>query len=194
MKRALNKWKNKAFNNKYILMFLNKFFNNLEKKNDDILRSALYTWLYKAMFSKIKHKEKIISDFCKEIQRKKYILSKWYHLVELLKDQLKKDDIDEVVDNLKNYKSLSILFNVINHHIKKEANDKLKNNNKLLLLKEKLTNIIEDLDEKNKEINIKKYFDIWRDKAKKITKRLSKLEELMDLLDLKQNRDDISTT
>ena len=192
-KRILNKWKNKSFNNKYILMFLNKFFKNKEKKDDDILRSALCTWLYKAMLSKIKQKEKIISSFVKEIQRKKYILSKWRHLVELLKDQLKKEDIYEVVDDLKEYKSLNILFNVINHHMKKEANDKLKNNNRLLLLKNKLIDIIEDIDEKNKGINIKKYFDIWRIKAKKMTKRLNKLGELMDLLDLKQNRDDITT-
>ena len=43
LKKILNKWRNKAFNNKYILIFLQKFIHSKEKNNDNILRSALYT-------------------------------------------------------------------------------------------------------------------------------------------------------
>ena len=193
MKRILNKWKNKAFNNKYILLLLNKLIQNKENANKDILRSALNTWLYKAMLSKIKSKERIISKFCKEIQNKKNIQEKWLHLLELLKNRLKKEDINEVVDDLMTYKNLCNLFDTIDHHMKKDAMDDLKKYYNLLLFKEKLANIIENSDEKNNENKLKKYFDIWRNKADKISKRLSKLEELMDLLDLKQTRDDTNT-
>ena len=193
IKRILNRWKNKAFNNKYVLLFLTTFVQNKEEKDNNILRSALCTWLYKAMLFKIKHKEKIISEFVKDIQRKKYIISKWRHLLDLLKDQIKKDDINDIIDDLKTYKNLDNLFNIINHHLKKDGINTLKKNNYLLLFKEKLGNICEDLEDKNDEKNLRKYLNIWKNKAKKITLRLSKLEELMDLLDTKITKDDVNT-
>ena len=69
---------------------------------------------------------------------------------------------------------------------------------KLLVLlltfsQEKLGNICEDLEDKNDEKHLRKYLNIWKNKAKKITLRLSKLEELMDLLDTKITKDDVNT-
>ena len=193
MKNILNKWKNKALNNKNILLFLTKFVKNKEIKDNNILRSVFYTWLYKAMFSKIKAKEKIISEFMKDIQKKKYIISKWKHLCELLKDQLKKDDINEIIDNLKDYKNIENLFNILKNHTKKNLFDSLKKKISLSIFQEKFGKICEDLEEKNNDNNIKKYFYIWKSKANKISIRLAKLEELMNLLDIKKTKDDAIT-
>ena len=193
LKMCLNKWKNKAFNNKYVLLALTNFCKNKEKTNNNILRSILYTWLYKAMLLKVKNKEKIISSFCRDISRKKYITSKWKHLFELLRNQMYKDDILDISDNLKVYKNLDILFNIIDNHMKKDAMHDLKKNNYILIFKEKIEDICSRLDEKENGINLKRYFDRWKNKTKKINDRLDKLEELMDLLDLKQKRDDTNT-
>ena len=191
--KILNKWKNKAFNNKYIFIFLNKFLQKLDKKNNDILRSALYTWLYRAMFIKIKNKEKMISLFCKDITKKKRAISNWRNLVDKLRNQECVEDIYEIVDNLKRYKNINILFNIIEYNIKKDANDALKKNNNLLIFKQRLGDIFINLNAKENEINLKKYLDIWKDKANKIKTRLNKLEQLMDLLHSKIVRDDSNT-
>ena len=52
IKRALNKWKNKAFKNKYIMLSLHKLIQKKEEKDNNKLRCILYTWLYKAMLLK----------------------------------------------------------------------------------------------------------------------------------------------
>ena len=191
--KILNKWKNKAFNNKYIFIFLNKFLQKLDKKNNDILRSALYTWLYRAMFIKIKNKEKMISLFCKDITKKKRAISNWRNLVDKLRNQECVEDIYEIIDNLKRYKNINILFNIIEYNIKKDANDALKKNNNLLIFKQRLGDIFINLNAKENEINLKKYLDIWKNKANNIKNRLNKLEQLMDLLDSKIVRDDANT-
>ena len=193
LKKALNNWKNKALNNKYIFIFLNKLLQNLEKKNNDILRSALYIWLYRAMLLKIKNKEKVISIFCKEISKKKRALSNWKNLVYKLRNQEHIDDIYDIIDNLKKYKNLNVLFNIIKLNIKKDANDILKKNNNLLIFKQRFGDICINLNEKENEINLIKYFDIWRDKTNKINKRLNKLDQLMNSLDTKITRDDTNT-
>ena len=193
LSKILNKWKNKAFTNKYIFIYLNKFFEKLDKKNNDLLRSVLYTWLYRAMFIKIKNKEKMISLFCKNITKKKSAILNWRNLVDKLRNQEHIEDIYEIVDNLKRYKNINILFNIIEHNIKKDANDTLKKNNNLLIFKQRLGDIFINLNEKENEINLKKYLDIWKDKANKIKTRLNKLEQLMDLLDSKIVRDDSNT-
>ena len=193
LNKVLNKWKNKAFNNKYIFIFLNKFMQKLDQKNNDILRSALYTWLCRAMFIKIKNKEKTISIFCKEIINKKRAISRWKNLADKLRNREHTDDIYEITDNLKTYKRINVLFNIIEHNIKKDANDILKKNNKLLIFQQRLGDIIINLNEKENELNLKKYLDIWKDKANKIKNRLNKLEQLMELLDSKMIKDDTNT-
>ena len=193
IKRALNKWKNKAFKNKYIMLSLHKLIQKKEEKDNNKLRSILYTWLYKAMLLKIKRKEKIISDFFKDIKRKKYIISKWKYLKDLLKNRIRKNEINDIINNLKTYKYIYILFNILKHHMKKDANDLLRNNINLLLFQKKLKNICENLDAKNNDNSIKRFLNIWRNKTNKINKRLSKLNELMNLLNLKQIKDNTNT-
>ena len=193
LKRALNKWKNKAFNNKYVLLFLTKFLKYKSNADDNLLRSILCTWLYKAMLIKIKNKEKTISLFCKDILKKKQFAAKWKDLADKLRNQKNKDDIDDIIDNLKTYKNLDILFNILKHHIEKDTMKSLRKNNYILLFKEKIENIINNLDEKENGINLKKYFDIWKNKTDKINNRLDKLYELMDKLNLKMTKDDANT-
>ena len=78
-------------------------------------------------------------------------------------------------------------------NIKKDANDILKKNNNLLIFKQRLGDIFINLNAKENEINLKKYLDIWKNKANNIKNRLKKLEQLMDLLDSKIVRDDANT-
>ena len=193
LKKILNTWKNKAFNiKKYIFIFFNKIFQKIDKKNNDILRSALYTWLYRAMFIKIKNEEKIISLFCKDIARKKRAISNWRNLVDKLRNQIYIEDIYEIVDNLKKYQNINILFNIIEYNIKKGAKDVLKRSINLLIIKTILGDIFILYAKKNETI-LKKYLDIWKNKANKIKNRLNKLEHLMDLLDSKIVRDEANT-
>ena len=110
------------------------------------------------MLLKVKNKEKIISSFCRDISRKKYITSKWKHLFELFRNQMYKDDILDISDNLKVYKNLDILFNIIDNHMKKDAMHDLKKNNYILIFKEKIEDICSRLDEKKNGINLKRYF------------------------------------
>ena len=193
LKKILNKWRNKAFNNKYILIFLQKFIHSKEKNNDNILRSALYTWLYKAMLQKVTQKEKIIAEFMKDILKKKQCIKKWKNLVNKLRNKETKNDINNITNDLKKNKSILMIYKIIKSHANKDLIDELKNNNNMCNFKDIMKNIFISLNDKYNGNDLQKYFDIWKNKSKKLTKRLDKLKELTDTLDKKQARDDANT-
>ena len=193
LKKILNKWRNKAFNNKYILIFLQKFIHSKEKNNDNILRSALYTWLYKAMLQKVTQKEKIIAEFMKDILKKKQCIKKWKDLANKLRNKETKNDIKYITNDLKKNKSILMIYKIIKSHANKDLIDELKNNNNMCNFNDIMKNIFISLNDKYNGNDLQKYFDIWKNKSKKLTKRLDKLKELTDTLDKKQARDDANT-
>ena len=193
LREYLIRWRNKALKNKYIILYLTQLFKNYEKNNKNILRSVLYTWLYHARLRTIKQKEEIISRFCKEIARKKYIIQKWRDLANKLRNREKQYDINEITDRLRQLLGIKIIKKIFRKRAVKDVKDNLHKNRDIITFKEKFQIIIEKVDDYTNEISLKKYFDIWRNNTKKLRNRLDKLDELMNILGIKQIRDDTNT-
>ena len=193
LKKYLIKWRNIASRNKYIIVYLTKFIKNKEKTNKNLLRSIIYTWLYKAHLKTVKEKEKIISRFFESISRKRYIIKKWRELSDKLKNREKAYDIDEIYLRLKKYLGFNIFKKIVKTHVKKDVNDLLRKNNDVTVFKKRIEILINKIEYDTNEISIKKYFDIWRNNTKKIRNRMDKLDELMKILGAKQKRDDANT-
>ena len=193
LRKYIIKWRNKALSNKYIILYLTKILKNRENYNNNILRSILYKWLYKAKLKKIREKERIISEFCKNIARKIYIIKKWKEFGKRLRNKEKEFDIDEINNKLKYFISMKIIKKIFKKHAQKDINNKLHKNKNISTFKEKIQIIFERIDNNSNKISLKKYFDKWRNNAYKIKNRLDKLDELMNILGLKQKRDDATT-
>ena len=193
MRKYIIKWRNKALSNKYIILYLTKLLKNRENYNNNILRSIVYKWLYKAKLKKVREKERIISEFCKNIARKIDIIKKWKELGNRLRNKEKEFDIDEINNKLKYYISMKIIKKIFKKHAQKDINNKLHKNKNISTFKEKIQIIFERIDNDSNKISLKKYFDKWRNNTNKIKNRLDKLDELMNILGLKQKRDDATT-
>ena len=193
LKKYLIKWRNKALSNKYIIYYLTKYVKNNENTTNNLIRSTLYRWLYKARFIRVKENERIISKFCKDISRKIYITKKWRELSDKLRKKEKGYDIDEINKKLRTYIILKIIKKTVKNHAIKDVNDTLRKKRDVDLFKKRIEIILDKFDNDNKEISIKKYFDIWRNNTKKIRNRMNKLDELMKILGIKQIRDNANT-
>ena len=193
LKKYIIKWRNKALSNKYMIYYLTKFVKNKEITNNNILRSTLYTWLYKAHLKTVKENERIISKFCKRIARKIYIVKKWRELSDKLRKNQKEYDIDEITNQLRYLIIFKKITKTIKNHAIKDVHDTLRKTRDAGEFKQRIEVIIDKVDNTTNEISIKKYFDIWRNNAKKITNRINKLDELMKLLSIKQIRDNANT-
>ena len=193
LRKYLIDWRNRALSNKYLIIYLTKFVKTIEKTRNDILKSTLYTWLYKAHYRTMKENERIISLFCKGIMRKIYIQKKWKELSDKLRHIVRSYDIEEIRNQIKNLIGLKLITKVIKRHVKRDVLHKLNKVENISTFKEKITVIVNNIDKDNKEISIKKYFDIWRNNVKKIKDRLKRLDELMTILGIKQIRDDATT-
>lgn len=76
MRKYFNIWRNKALSHKLIAAHLTRFINRKTKKTKDLLRSVLYTWLYKAHLKLVKYKEQVIGEFCKNVANRIHIVKK----------------------------------------------------------------------------------------------------------------------
>ena len=193
LKKYLIKWRNKALSNKYIVLYLTKFINKKINTKDNILRSTLYTWLYRAHFRVIKENEKIISEFCKDIRRKIYIIKRWHELSNKLRKVERGCDIYEIYNKLKIVIGLRKFTDYLKRKYRKQILDKLKGIKNKSTFKKNIKIIIEKVENNTNEISIKKYFDKWRNTAKKMKERLDKLNELMIILGIRQKKNDVNT-
>ena len=193
LKKYLIQWRNNTLSSKYIDLYLTKFLKKKDRINDNILRSILYKWLYKAHFITVIQKEKIISKFYKDIARKISIIKKWREISDKLRNKKRKYEIDDIYKKLRTLLSLQIINKIVKKNVKKDVNNKLHKQKDKSTFIEKITIVVQKVNTNLNDNSIKKYFNIWRNNTKKIKDRLNKLDQLMNILGLKQKKDGVIT-
>ena len=100
------------------------------------------------------------------------------NLVNKLRNKETKNDINNITNDLKKNKSILMIYKIIKSHANKDLIDELKNNNNMCNFKDIMKNIFISLNDKYNGNELQKYFDIWKNKSKKLTKRLDKNDYL----------------
>ena len=169
------------------------FITNKENKREDILRSALHTWMHNARFRTIKENERIISEFCKDISRKIYITKKWQYLVNLIRKIEKGYDIYEITNKIKLLMGLKKFMKTIKNKYRKEFLKECKKYESVTKFIKKVRIYVEREEKNTNTISLRKYFDKWRNTTKKIKERLNALNELMHILEIRQVKNEVNT-
>ena len=85
----------------------------------------LRRWQYKAKYIASKDNARIISEFCKDIEKYKNAVKKWKKLAKKLKKNNYDDDLDEIYDRLRNLMGMNKLKKPILHNARKTVMDNI---------------------------------------------------------------------
>ena len=193
MRKYFNIWRNKALSHKLIAAHLTRFINRKTKKTKDLLRSVLYTWLYKAHLKLVKYKEQVIGEFCKKVANRIHIVKKWRELSDKLRNRKRRNDINDIYKKLRTIIGIKIITKRARNNSYRDFIDKLQKKKTKSTFVEKIKIIIKKVNTSTNDVSLKKYFDIWRNNTKKMNDRLNKLKLLMTILGIKQAKDDTNT-
>ena len=179
-KDLINKLKNI-----YKEKILKNVFVKYGKPKNDIINYYFQRWKYiNKKMTQIEY-DIIIQKFCRNQLKNIILLKKWKKLYLLMKEQIDKDEIFEILFYLKYFLGLSKLFKILSKHNKQNIFDKIKNRKNYWKLKFKLTKIIETLEQKNNEDLLRKYFNKWRNCINKENDRLNALYNMLEILEIK---------
>ena len=193
MRKYFNIWRNKALSHKLIAAHLTRFINRKTKKTKDLLRSVLYTWLYKAHLKLVKYKEQVIGEFCKKVANRIHIVKKWRELSDKLRNRKRRNDINDIYKKLRTIIGIKIITKRARNNSYRDFIDKLQKKKTKSTFVEKIKIIIKKVNTSTNDVSLKKYFDIWRNNTKRMNDRLNKLKLLMTILGIKQAKDDTNT-
>ena len=129
--------------------------------------------------------DQIIQQFCRKKLKNLIYYRKWKKIYSLLRREIDRDEIDEIIFYLKYYKGLSKLFNTLKNHNKSNIFDKIKNQKNYGQITKILIEIIETITTKNNNDILKKYFDKWRNYINKDNNRLDALLHMLEIFEVK---------
>ena len=193
LKKFLIRWRNKAMRYKGIMELLTIIFTNYDQFKNNQLLYNLRRWQYKAQYITAKINSRTISEFCKDIQKKKDAYKNWRKLADKLRKNNFEDDLDELYYNLSNLIALKKLEKLILHNAQKNVMDKLNKNNCMEKFLQKIRPYFDKNDEFWNNNLLKEYFDKWRNNTKKLRERDEALEKVLDNLEKYMLNNDIDT-
>ena len=193
LRKYLNIWRNKAMRYKGIMELLRIIFNNYDDFKNNLLRYNLFRWSYKAKFITQKIEEKIISEFCKDILKKKNAIRNWKKLADGLRNKNKDKELEDIYNKLRNLIGIQRMKKPILHNAKKTGFDNLKKNKFYKQFLSKIRPYFDKNDQFWKENLLKEYFDKWRDNARKLKEREDALKKMMDMLDKLETKNAVDT-
>ena len=191
--KFLNRWRNKAMRYKGIMELLKIIFTNYDDFKNNQLLYNLRRWQYKAKYIASKDNARIISEFCKDIEKYKNAVKNWKKLAKKLKKNNYDDDLDEIYDRLRNLMGMNKLKKPILHNARKTVMDNLKKNNCVQKFLYKIRPYFDKNDEFWKKNLLKEYFDKWRNNARKLKEREEILEKVLDNLEKYMLDNDVKT-
>ena len=193
LRKYLNKWRNKAMRHKAIMEILRSIFNNYDDFKTNLLRYNLYRWRYKAKLVAQKEYADIISEFCKNVLKKKNAIRNWHKLADGLKNKDKDKEVEDILDKLRNLLGLNKLKKPITDHVRKDVLDKLNKNKQVQNFIHKIRPYFDKNDEFWKNNLLREYFDKWRNNANKLKNRDDKTNEMMQILDKLRKKNAVDT-
>ena len=187
------RWRNKVMRQKGIMELLKIIFTNYDDFKNNQLLYNLRKWQYKAKYLTAKKNAKIISEFCKEIEKYKKAIKNWKRLANKLRRDNFNFDLEEILYNLRILKGFKILDKILKNKAQNLVMNALKRNNYL----QKFLYIIRPYFDKNDEFwknnLLKEYLYKWFNNARKITQREMMLEKVLDSLEKYMLDNDVRT-
>ena len=187
------RWRNKVMRQKGIMDLLKIIFTNYDDFKNNQLLYNLRKWQYKAKYLTAKKNAKIISEFCKEIEKYKKAIKNWKKLANKLRRDNFNFDLEEILYNLRILKGFKILDKILKNKAQNLVMNALKRNNYL----QKFLYIIRPYFDKNDEFwknnLLKEYLYKWFNNARKLTQREMMLEKVLDSLEKYMLDNDVRT-
>jgi hypothetical protein len=178
---------------KGIMDLLKIIFTNYDDFKNNQLLYNLRKWQYKAKYLTAKKNAKIISEFCKEIEKYKKAIKNWKRLANKLRRDNFNFDLEEILYNLRILKGFKILDKILKNKAQNLVMNALKRNNYL----QKFLYIIRPYFDKNDEFwknnLLKEYLYKWFNNARKLTQREMMLEKVLDSLEKYMLDNDVRT-
>ena len=193
LRKYLKKWRNKAMRYKGIMEFLRSIINTFNNYKDNILRSNLYRWLYKARYLTQKEQARIISEFCKPISKLRKVLRNWHKLADGLRNKNRDEDIAEIYYKLRILKGLKKLKKPLVRNAGNTVFDKLNKNRYMKQFMYRIRPLFYKNDSYWNKRLLREYLDRWRNITKALIDRDNALNDMMDLLDKLRKKNDANT-
>jgi hypothetical protein len=149
--------------------------------------------MYKARYITQKENARIISEFCKPILKYKDAVKNWRRLADALRRLDKNEDIDEIYYKLRHWLGTRILRKMLVRNAGKTVFDLLNKNRYIKEFKIKMMKYIERTDIMWRKTMLREYFDRWRKNVKKMKQRENALNNMMELLDKYNLKNDANT-
>ena len=193
LRKYINIWRNKAMRHKAIMEILRSLLLSFDDFKTNLLRYNLRKWMYKARYITQKENAKIICEFCKPILKYKDAVKNWRRLADALRKLDKNEDIDEIYYKLRHWLGTRILRKMLVRNAGRTVFDLLNKNRYIKEFKIKMIKYIERTDIMWRKTMLREYFDRWRKNVKKMKQRENALNEMMELLDKYNLKNDANT-
>ena len=169
----------------------NVIIKHNRRPNDiDILNYYFSKWLYNTKKINQINNANIIQKFCQiNLKKRKNMndtINNWKKLYSLLKDRNNKDNIKDILNTLRYYKSITKLTKIIKGNNEKNIFDTLKNNITNETRTVILTETVDIIEKKNNNNLLQKYFTKWKNAIRDKNKKDENLTKMMNILEKKQ--------
>ena len=161
---------------------LKKIIIKYGKSKDDILDYYFKKWVYINKSLELTENSNIIQEFCKKRLKNKINIKRWKRLYSLLRNKEDRDNIKNILKNLKFYKGISRLNKTFKRHLFNKL--KIRKNIKKITLT--LIETIEIIDRKKYNKLLRKYLLRWRNNAIRRNNKDEALKNMMKVLEIKR--------
>ena len=166
-------------------IILKKVFAKYGKSKNIIIDYYFKRWKYiNKKMTQIEF-DIIIQKYCRKKLKNLMYYKKWKKLYSLLKLQIDKDEIDEIIISLKYSFGLSKLFDTLKNHNKKDIFNRIKNQKNYKQITTILIEIIEIFNTKNNSNLLREYFNRWKNYINKENNRLNGLINMLEIFEIK---------
>ena len=171
---------------------LNKIINRNERPKDDILDAYFSRWRY--INKKINQIDYaiIIQKFCQTKLFETKNRNRWRKLYLLLRNRHRKNNLKDILKLIKYYIGLNNLAKTLKKNVKRNIFDLLNNQKDTKKITNLLIEIFENLDLKNNENLLKKYFLKWKNIARKKNSKEEALDNMMKMLEIKNMKNTVN--
>ena len=171
---------------------LNKIINRNERPKDDILDAYFSRWRY--INKKINQIDYaiIIQKFCQIKLFETKNRNRWRKLYLLLRNKHRKNNLKDILKLIKYYIGLNNLAKTLKKNVKRNIFDLLNNQKDTKKITNLLIEIFENLDLKNNENLLKKYFLKWKNIARKKNSKEEALDNMMKMLEIKNMKNTVN--
>jgi hypothetical protein len=170
-----------------------KIIDNAGKFSQDYLKKIIRKWFETADKIKDKAVKNRIAKWTEERYRISNARKNWEKLSDLYDLYNKKRPLYDLRKRLIKYMTLRELADRLRDRFTKAGNDQFKKGVKYVTIIKYLKDLIQDIDDINRQMTLKKYLDRWINNVEKLKEREKKLLKAMDEIEKRQLIKDVDT-